>query len=314
MNERKTIGVISGGDSPEREISLISGREVHRALKSMSYKAITIEIASLDELVPRLRNVDLAFNCLHGGSGEDGTVQLLFDVMNIPYPGSGPQASALCMDKLQSKAVLKASGVHVPKAIPYYVGEDKGAFTQTVTETLGLPIVLKPQYLGSSIGVRIADTVEDLAAALPPLASEVQSFFAEEYIPGRELTVGIIADKGEDRALPLVEMRPKERFFDYEAKYTEGLTEFLVPAPLDERSTLRAQETSLSAHRVLGCRGFSRVDLRLREDGVTFILEVNTLPGMTPMSDLPRAAATEGISFPKLVEMMLKTAFKEEPV
>jgi D-alanine-D-alanine ligase len=109
-------------------------------------------------------------------------------------------------------------------------------------------------------------------------------------------------------------MRPKERFFDYQAKYTEGRTEFLVPAPLDEQSTLRAQQASLSAHRALGCRGFSRVDLRLREDGLPFILEVNTLPGMTPMSDLPRAAAADGISFPELVEMMLKTAFKEEPL
>ena len=313
MNDRGTIGIISGGDSPEREISLISGREVHRALKSMNYKAVTIQIASLDELVPKLRNIDLAFNCLHGGSGEDGTVQLLFEVMNIPYPGSGPQASALCMDKLQSKATLKASGVLVPKATPY-AGEDGGAFTQTVIETLGLPIVLKPQYLGSSIGVRIAETAEDLKRALSSITSEVHSFFAEEYIPGRELTVGIIADKGEDRALPLVEMRPKERFFDYQAKYTEGSTEFLVPAPSDERLTLRAQEASLSAHRVLGCRGFSRVDLRLREDGALFVLEVNTLPGMTPMSDLPRAAAAEGISFPNLVGMMLKTVFKEEPI
>ena len=304
------IGVISGGDSPEREVSLISGREVYKALKTLNHKVVAIEITSLDDLVPKLRNVDLAFNCLHGGSGEDGTVQLLFEVMNILYPGSGPQASALCMDKLQSKAALKASGVLVPKAIPYG-GEDRGAFTQIVIETLGLPIVLKPQYLGSSIGVRIVDTVENMEAALPPLVSEVQSFFAEEYIPGRELTAGIITDNGKDRALPVVEMRPKERFFDYEAKYTNGMTEFLVPAPLDEQSTLQIQEASLSACRILGCRGFSRVDLRLREDGVPFILEVNTLPGMTPVSDLPRAAAAEGISFPELVEMMLKTAFKE---
>ena len=313
LNRPGTIGVISGGDSPEREVSLISGRAVHKALQSLDYNALPIEIASLDDLVPQLRNVDLAFNCLHGGSGEDGTVQLLLEVMRIPYPGSGPQASALCMDKLQSKAVLHVSGVPVPKAIPY-AREDVGIFTRTVVEILGLPVVLKPQNLGSSIDVHIVDTVEDLEAALPQRISEGQPFFVEEYMAGRELTVGILVDKGEARALPVVEMRPRERFFDYKAKYTEGVTEFLVPAPLEERSTLQAQEISLSAHRILGCSGFSRVDLRLREDGALFVLEVNTLPGMTPMSDLPRAAAAEEISFPNLVEMMLKTAFKEEPV
>jgi D-alanine-D-alanine ligase len=311
--DRRTIGVISGGDSPEREVSLISGREVSRALKTRHHKVVTMEIASLDDLVPKLRGVDLAFNCLHGGSGEDGTVQLLLEVLGISYPGSGPQASALCMDKLQSKAALRAAGLMVPNAIPFS-GEDEDAFRQAIIETLGLPIVLKPQCQGSSIGVRIVDEAKDLEHALSQIASEAHSFFAEEYIPGRELTIGILTVEGKDRVLPVVEMRPKERFFDYQAKYTEGRTEFLVPAPLDEQSTLRAQQASLSAHRALGCRGFSRVDLRLREDGLPFILEVNTLPGMTPMSDLPRAAAADGISFPELVEMMLKTAFKEEPL
>ena len=313
LNKPGTIGVIAGGDSPEREVSLISGRAVQKALQSLHYNARLIEIASLDDLVPQLRNIELAFNCLHGGSGEDGTAQLLLEVMQIPYPGSGPQASALCMDKLQSKAALQASRVSVPRAIPY-LQEETDSFARTVIETFGLPVVLKPQNLGSSIGIHILDTEEDLGAALLRRISEGQPFFAEEYITGRELTVGILSDKGEARALPVVEMRPRERFFDYKAKYTEGVTEFLVPAPLEERSTLQAQEISLSAHHILGCSGFSRVDLRLREDGTLFVLEVNTLPGMTPMSDLPRAAAAEGISFPDLVEMMLKTAFKEDPI
>jgi D-alanine-D-alanine ligase len=310
MKHRGIIGVISGGDSPERDVSLVSGRQVHAALLALDYTATLVEITTLDDLVPKLRGVDLAFNCLHGGSGEDGTVQLLLEVLDIPYPGSGPQASALCMDKLQTKAVLMSSGLMVPKERTY-LGEPIEVFAKQAREALGFPLVLKPRNLGSSIGVRIVDKEVDLMTAVSQIASQVGQFFAEEYISGRELTVGILAIDGEEQALPLVEMRPKERFFDYGAKYTKGRTDFLVPAPLDPTTTHRIQDVSLAAHRALGCAGFSRVDLRLREDGVPFVLEANTLPGMTPTSDLPRAAAAAGISFSQLVEIMLKTTSKE---
>jgi len=304
------IGVIAGGDSPERAVSLVSGGQVHAALEKLGAQARIIRINNLDDLVPGLRGIDVIFNCLHGGSGEDGTVQLLFEVLGIPYAGSGPLASALSMDKPRSKTALAAKGVVVPRWQVYQKGSLE-EFLETACGTLGLPLVLKPWDQGSSVGVQIIDEDSELVAAASATLSQFGSLFVEEYIRGRELTAGILLIDGEERALPLVEMRPKNRYFDYEAKYTKGMTEFLVPAPLPAKTTQQVQKAALSAHRILGCRGFSRVDLRLRDDGVPYVLEVNTLPGMTPTSDLPQAAAADGIGFPRLVEAMLQTAYKE---
>ncbi len=310
MEKLGTIGVIAGGDSPERAVSLVSGEQVHAALKQLGAQARLVQINNLDDLVPGLRGIDIVFNCLHGGSGEDGTVQLLFEVLGIPYAGSGPLASALSMDKPRSKTVLAAKDV----AVPRWQVHQKGSleeFLETACDTLGLPLVLKPWDQGSSVGVQIIDEDSELVAAASATLSQFGSLFVEEYIRGRELTAGILLIDGEERALPLVEMRPKNRYFDYEAKYTKGMTEFLVPAPLPAKTTQQVQKAALSAHRILGCRGFSRVDLRLGDDGVPYVLEVNTLPGMTPTSDLPQAAAADGIDFPRLVEAMLQTAHKE---
>ena len=308
-----TIGVIAGGDSPERAVSLVSGRQVHESLLKLGAQARLVEIDNLDDLVPGLRGIDVVFNCLHGGSGEDGMVQLLFEVLGIPYAGSGPLASALAMDKPRSKTLLAAKGVAVPRWQVYHQGSLE-EFLEAACETLGLPLVLKPWNQGSSVGVHILDDASELAAAAPAVLSQFGSLFAEEFIRGRELTAGILLINGEERALPLVEMRPTKRYYDYEAKYTKGMTEFFVPAPLPAQTTLRVQQAALAAHQILGCHGFSRVDLRLRDDGEPYVLEVNTLPGMTPTSDLPQAAAADGIDFPRLVEAMIRTAFKEVKV
>jgi len=308
-----TIGVIAGGDSPERAVSLVSGRQVHESLLKLGAQARLVEIDNLDDLVPGLRGIDVVFNCLHGGSGEDGTVQLLFEVLGIPYAGSGPLASALAMDKPRSKSLLAAKGVAVPRWQVYHQGSLE-EFLEAACEALGLPLVLKPWNQGSSVGVHILDDASELAAAASAVLSQFGSLFAEEFIRGRELTAGILLINGEERALPLVEMRPTKRYYDYEAKYTEGMTEFFVPAPLPAQTTLWVQQAALAAHRILGCHGFSRVDLRLRDDGEPYVLEVNTLPGMTPTSDLPQAAAADGIDFPRLVEAMIRTAFKEVKV
>ncbi len=307
------IGVLAGGDSPERAVSLMSGEQVTRALCGLGYSATLITIDGLDGLVGALSGVKTAFNCLHGGAGEDGTVQLLLEVLGLPYPGSGPRASALCMDKPRAKEVLTRRGIPVPPGTVY----NGGAITPFCEQALsdyGLPLVLKPCNQGSSVGVRIADHTNDLADTLSEGFARFGPLLVEAYIPGRELTAGILRIEGIEQALPLVEMRPKTRFshYNYEAKYTNGLTEFLVPAPLDEAATRRAQEVSLAAHRALGCSGFSRIDLRLGEDGTPYVLEANTLPGMTPMSDLPRAAAAVGISFNQLVALMLETATPKE--
>jgi len=305
-----TIGVIAGGDSPEREVSLTSGHQIHAALGKLGYRAKEIDIESLDDLVPSLRGIDVAFNCLHGGSGENGVVQLLLDVLGIPYAGSGPLASALAMDKPRAKAVLVAKGLAVPRW-QLYRNDDLEAFFEAACDELGLPLVIKPCDEGSSFGVRIVEDSTKLVEAAARTLSQFGSLFVEEFIAGRDLTAGILLVEGEERALPLVEMCPKNRFYDYEAKYTKGMTEYLVPAPLPEETTRRVQEAALTAHQCLGCYGFSRVDLRLGEDDIPYVLEVNTLPGMTPTSDLPQAAAAVGIDFPQLVEVMLQTAFKE---
>jgi len=303
------IGVLAGGDSPEREISFISGEHVSAALNQRGYDTVLIEIDNLDDLVPSLAGVDIAFNCLHGGSGENGTVQLLLDVLDLPYPGSGPQASALCMDKPRAKETLSRQGIPIPRGT-IYKGEDVEALCAATLVDYGLPLVCKPCSQGSSLGVRIVECEPDLVKAGSEILSKFGSLLIEEYIPGRELTAGILLLHGKERVLPLIEIEPKSGFFDYTAKYSEGMSEFLVPAPLDRETTHLVQEVSLAAHQALSCSGFSRVDLRLDEEGRPFVLEVNTLPGMTPMSDLPRAAAAARITFPGLVEIMLETALQ----
>ncbi len=309
--KRAMIGVIAGGDSAEREVSLVSGRQVRAALDGAGHRTRSVEIESLDDLVPQLKGVTVAFNCLHGGRGENGTVQLLFEVLGLPYVGSGPQASALAMDKLRSKDVFLAKGLAVPKWLPYG-GQGIDSFCAQASRELGLPLVLKPCDQGSSLGVRIVTDERELGPAACSVFAQFGSVFAEEFIPGRELTVSILLQDGEEKVLPIVELRPQHPFYDYEAKYTEGLTQHIVPAILDPETSERVRHAGMTAHRALGCYGFSRVDLRLGEDGVPYVLEANTLPGITPTSNLPAAAAAAGVSFLRLLELMLETANKEE--
>jgi len=305
------IGVLSGGDSSDREVSLISGQRVHSALHDLGERCELIEIDNLDDLVQGLRGIDTAFICLHGGAGEDGTVQMLLDVMGIPYCGSRALASALAMDKVRTKAVLRSKRIPVPEACAYQPGEPMEKFCREVMEKLSFPVVLKPCRQGSSIGVKISSEESEFMAAATEVFSRFGSLLIEEYIPGHELTVGVLRHNGKDEVLPIVEIRAQEQFFNYEAKYTEGRTQFVIPAKLDERLTSKVQETSLAAHHAIGCYGFSRVDLRLSKDGIPFVLEVNTVPGMTPTSDLPQAAAARGITFSELVKIMLETASQE---
>ena len=308
MARPKRIGVLCGGDSLEREVSLRSGAHVAGGLRDAGQLVCVLEIASLAEVVGAVSLVDAVFICLHGGSGEDGTVQLLFEVMGVPYVGSGPQASALAMDKPRSKEAFSARGIPVPRAV-FCRDEEILAFCDRARSDLGLPLVLKPCDQGSSLGVRIVRKEAELVPAAEAILSQFRSVFAEEYIPGRELTVGILRIDGEEKALPAVEILPTTSFFDYEAKYTEGASELVAPAPLPARTAARVAETALIAHRTLSCYGFSRVDLRLAEDGTPYVLEVNTLPGMTEHSLLPRAAEAGGISLPVLVDRMLASAF-----
>ncbi len=308
---KKTVGVIAGGDSPEREVSLASGRRVAAALRERGYSVNHAEIANLNEIVTGVRGADVVFNCLHGGAGEDGTVQLLFDAMEIPYPGSGPLASALAMDKPRAREAFAEKGLSIPEGTVYQSG-DIAEFCAQMQESIGFPLVLKPCNQGSSVGVHIVRTVSACVAAATEIVSQFGSLLVERYITGKDLTVGILEIDGEPHALPVVETRAKREFYDYIAKYTPGMTEFLVPAPLPPELTTRVQEAAVTAHQALGCHGFSRVDLRLSTDKIPYVLEVNTLPGMTEMSDLPMAAAAAGIPFSDLVDRMLQSAFSKE--
>jgi len=303
------IGVLVGNDSPEREVSLLSGKGVFDALHRLGRPAQLVEIDTLDSLVPGLRGIDIAFNCLHGGSGEDGTVQLLLDVMGIPTIGSGPLACARAMDKAQAKAIFRS------KDIPTLAGvsvdtESLEAKLQEAIDTLTFPMILKPQDGGSTISVHRVETEADLLPTARSILADFDTVLIEPFISGRELTVGILLVEGEEIPLPVIEIRFPGDLFDYKAKYTDGDAEFLAPAPLSSEVAEQVQQIALRAHQALDCYGFSRVDFRLGEDGVPYVLEVNTLPGMTPLSDLPRAAAVIGIEYDDLVEIMLSTTEK----
>lgn len=301
---------MAGGDSPERAVSLVSGTSVHRALTSLGHEAALVVIDSLNDLVPRLADVDVVFSCLHGGSGENGTVQLLLDVMGIPYTGSGALASYRAMDKGEAKAVFLQKRVPTPAGLAFGK-QDLERFLADVREQLPFPLVAKPRDAGSTLGVHIVRDQDGLDTAARSIVAEFKTLLVEVYIPGRELTVGILRLDGRHVALPIVEVRSPGGFFDYEAKYTDGVAEFLTPAPLDAATTESVQAVALRAHEALGCYGYSRVDVRLTDDGMPYVLEVNSLPGMTPMSDLPRSAQAAGIGYEDLVAHMLATTDKE---
>jgi len=305
------IGVLAGSDSPEREISLLSGEHVHRALRSLGHEAHLIPIDNLDQLFEALDGVHVVFNCLHGGDGEDGSVQFLLDIMGIPYAGSGARACARAMDKVQSKRLFETMRVPTPPGLA--IGEtDPDPFVAQVADAFSPPYVVKPTNSGSTIGVSVIERTADLSAAVAATRDAHGSALVEPFIPGRELTVGILRRGTRDEALPVIEIQLPQELFDYEAKYTDGVAEFVAPAELPAEVARRVQEAALRAHETLGCSGYSRVDLRLAENETPYVLEVNTLPGMTPMSDLPRAAAVAGIPFEQLVERMLRTAEKED--
>ncbi len=304
----KRIGVLAGGDSPERKVSLTSGAQVHKALRQIGYDSVLLAIDSTDDLVPALSGINTVFNVLHGGAGEDGTIALLLDVLGIAYPGSRPQACARAMDKPRAKDILARNNLPVPPGCMYIDKDDLSLFCADAVVKHGLPLVIKPTNQGSSIGVHIVRSKIELLARAKEVVRRFGSFLIEEYIPGRELTAAILNTGTGEEVLPLVEIVPKLEFFNYSAKYDEGMTNFIVPAKLDDEASNNIKKVSLAAHHAVGCSGYSRVDIRLAPDGTPYVLEVNTNPGMTPMSDLPRAAAAAGTDFPSLVQMMLQTA------
>ncbi|UCG50641.1 MAG: D-alanine--D-alanine ligase [Candidatus Latescibacterota bacterium] len=346
ITRKLNIMLVVGGDSAERDVSLDSGKSIYEALRECGHRVVVTdplhpEIKPTEDPGPffddaritgepprmgperfvarknftsvlnefELLGCDIVFNALHGGAGEDGTFQAVLDYLGIPYTGSGARASMLAMNKRLAKRIVSHDGVPVAKQL--YVEPPKHNLPdiqRRVMKTPSLPAVVKPNQEGSSVGVTIVRTKEELAAAIEEAASFGGPYLIEEYIEGSEVT----AAKLDGVELPLLEIRPKTGFYDYRNKYTSGACEYLVPAPLEETVTDAIARSANAAYQALGCSGYGRVDLRLSPEGNHYFLEVNTLPGMTSISLVPKAAKSVGIEFPELVDRILHLAMPLE--
>ncbi len=305
----KRIGVLMGGLSAEREVSLRTGSGVVAALKRRGYEAVALDWkveGEVDELV-RSAGVAVIWNALHGTYGEDGWIQRRLEKLGMPYTGSGPEASEIAMDKVRSKRLFEREGIPTPPWIAAdREGGDGGALetAERAAGTFSSPLVVKPSCEGSTVGVTIVRERSGLAAAVAEAAKHHGVALFERFIPGHEVTAAILGNS----TLGTVEIRPKSGFYDYRAKYLSGDTEYVVPAPLDLGVLETIHDLSARAHEALGCLSYSRVDLRVTQEGEPFVLEVNTLPGLTETSLFPKVARHAGIDYDDLVERILDSA------
>jgi len=336
------IAVLYGGISPERNVSIVGGQAVMAALKSKGYEVIGIDPAlgedkerkaeklvsniesftSLEELEnydPRniincvnsnlFDDVDCAFLVLHGKYGEDGSIQTLLELREIPYTGSGPRASAIAMDKLTSKSLFMANGILTPPwEIIHPADADDHKFLADLRKALGKNIVIKPADLGSTIGLTILKdaTVEEVSEAIREASKFSTNLLAERYIEGREITVAVV----DGEALPVIEIKPKEDFYDYKHKYSKGATEYVCPAEIPEDVADFVQNLAISAYNSLGCKCFARIDFILDADNQPYCLELNTIPGFSSTSLVPMAAKQIGIEFPDLCELLINKSLE----
>ncbi len=288
-----------GGLSREREISLKTGKAVLKALTEKGYTVTGIDVG--DDVAEKLlkEKIECAFLALHGRFGEDGTIQGMLELMRIPYTGSGVLASALAMHKVMSKKFFLCEKIPTPRYEVFQREEIKKELPKRIS--LPLPVVVKPAREGSTIGVSIVREDEELGPALTKAGDHDEEILVEEFMKGREITVGIL----KNIPLPIIEIAPKSGFYDYHAKYTKGETQYILPARIPRERYLYAQEMSLKAFQKLGCTGVGRVDLMTDENENPFVIDVNTMPGMTETSLLPMAARYAGIPFEDLVERIL---------
>jgi len=304
----KPIGVLCGGQSGEREVSLRSGQGVLGALARQGFDVVNIDPGP--DLIAQLReaNVDVVFNALHGGAGEDGTIPAMLDYAAIPYTGSGMVASALAMNKLLTKRLMRAAGLPTPDFV--HVTNQTGLQEQVsaVIDQLDLPVVTKPLAEGSSLSVSIPKDEDSLRQALGKLLEEYGEALVERFCDGTEIAVGVLGVGASLRALPVLEIVPHKEFYDYEAKYTKGLTDLIAPARISPQATQSAQEISVRTHQQLGCVGISRVDMHLDSQEQIWIHELNTIPGLTKLSYIPAAAAAVGMSYDDVILEILTSA------
>ncbi|MBD0280692.1 MAG: D-alanine--D-alanine ligase [Thermoleophilaceae bacterium] len=308
------VAVLKGGRSLERQVSLRSGARVEDALGRLDHEVVAIDVAL--DLVRRLREAepDVAFVAMHGRDGEDGTVQELLEILGIPYTGSGVLACVRAMDKVLAKHLMVEAGIPTPDFFAF----NETAFRElgaaealpAIEERLAFPIVVKPSSQGSALGIKFARSAADVPAALVAAFSYDSRVLLERHVDGRDLAVSIL----DDEALPVVEAVPREEeFYDFEARYEIGRTDFVCPAELAAGVTHRAHELALRTYGLLGCSGFARVDLMLDANGELTVLEANPIPGLTETSLLPQAAEAAGISFDQLVGRILELALAKAP-
>ena len=302
------LGILLGGSSGERSVSLLSGQRVSTSLRRQDYEVIDIDLVKDDWLTQLIsEEVDAVFLALHGKGYEDGTIQAILSHFGLPYTGSGILASALGMNKIMSKQIFSTMQIPTPDYLKIHLEEDLKVQTQNAIEQLGLPLVVKPASEGSSLGVSIIHEPDEIYHAIEKNRIFKDNLF-EKYVQGQEITVGLIGVGDDLQALPILELIPKREFYDYQAKYTAGLTEFVIPARLSDEVSQVAQSIALRAHQALGCHGYSRVDMIVDRLGQPFVTEVNTLPGLTELSDLPAQAAAAGISYDRLISKILDSA------
>jgi D-alanine-D-alanine ligase len=298
---RQTIGVLFGGLSAERPISLQTGNAVLKTLRDAGYQVVGIDVDRQIALRLRAARVDVAFNALHGRYGEDGTIQGVLEYLGIPYTGPGVLGSSLALHKVMTKRILRAADIPTPA----WVCCPPGARPAALVLDFDLPVVVKPVHEGSSLGIAVVRDPAQLPAAVAAAAARDREVFIERYIAGSEITASVL----DGEPLPLIQIEPLSGLYDYEAKYTPGKAVYRVPAPLDTGLTRTIQELAVASCRATACTaGAVRVDFRLGEDMTPWVIEINTVPGMTATSLLPKAAAAAGLSFIDLLERMLATA------
>ncbi len=294
------VAVLCGGRSAEREVSLRSGAQVQQALRGLGHEVLTVDVDMKTWDVLRDGGFDCVFNALHGRFGEDGTVQGMLELLDLPYTGSGILASALCMDKARSGQVMAAAGLHVPDFEELEIKEGVAAdVVDRVVARYGLPLVIKPVREGSTIGLTIARDADQVASGLVLAGRYDRRVLVQRFQAGTEITVGVLATP-DLQVLPTLEIVSENPVYDYDAKYTAGKSHHIIPARIPEPARVAASHDAGRAFTVLGCSGMARVDIIVDAGGVPWLLEVNTVPGLTSLSLLPDAAKAAGITFEQL--------------
>lgn len=308
MKRKLKVAILMGGFGAEREISLMSGENVLKNLNKRRFIGIPVVIKNRNpSWLSILKRADVIFVALHGTFGEDGTTQGLLELLNVPYTGSGILASALGMDKVMFRKIMEREGIPIPRYFVVKMGESIEKVWKFFKKP---PVFVKPHNQGSSVGASIVRKKSDLAKALNKAFKHSNVALVEEYLRGVEVTCGILGNERPE-VLPVTEIVPKREFFDYEAKYDEKLCDEITPARISTKLTKKAQDLSLRVFKVIGAWGFARADLIITDRGPV-VLEINTIPGLTPVSLLPKQAAAAGIPYPKLIEKIIKFALERK--